>query len=101
MHFHIQWSYVGFVYWDEQLNIRQNAAAIVGGPLMSLLLALLFGLMTYIIPQNELRTLFGWTATFNCIQFVITIIPITYPRWMGRYSGLPSDGLQLRQILKK
>ncbi|WP_246202560.1 hypothetical protein [Virgibacillus doumboii] len=67
---------------------------------MSLLLALLFGVIALIVSQSELRSLLGWTATFNFIQFFATMIPVKYPRWMGGYNGLPSDGLQLLQVLK-
>ena len=66
---------------------------------MSLLLALIFGIITPVF-DGELQTLFGWITTFNFIQFIVTIIPVTYPRWMGGYNGLPSDGLQLIKVLK-
>jgi len=99
IHFHIQWSYIGFVYWDKDLSKRQKAFALAGGPFMSLLLALIFGIITLVF-DGELQTLFGWTTTFNFIQFIVTIIPVTYPRWMGGYNGLQSDGLQLIKVLK-
>lgn len=99
IHFHIQWSYIGFVYWDKVLNKRQKAFALAGGPCMSLLLAFVFGFIARMF-DGELQTLFGWTATFNFIQFIVTIIPVTYPPWMGGYKGLQSDGLQLIKELK-
>lgn len=99
-HFHIIWSYVGFAYWEIKLNKRQRAIAIAGGPLMSLLLALLFGWLTIVTSQSQLHLLFWWSTLFNFLQFVATIIPVKYPRWMGGYSGYRSDGLQLLRILK-
>ena len=99
IHFHIQWSYIGFVYWDKDLSKRQKAVALAGGPFMSLLLALIFGIIT-LVYDGELQTFFGWITTFNFIQFIVTIIPVTYPRWMGGYNGLQSDGLQLIRVLK-
>lgn len=100
MHFHIQWSFIGFAYWGEGLSRRQKAIALAGGPIMSLLLAILFGIIALLLSPSDLRALSGWTAIFNLIQFIVTTIPVTYPRWMGGYNGLPSDGLQLIQVLK-
>lgn len=100
LHFHIIWSYIGFAYWKTELNKRQSAVALVCGPLMSLLLALLFGWLTIVISQSQLHQLFWWSTIYNSLQFLITIIPIKYPRWMGGYGGYNSDGLQLLRILK-
>ncbi|HLR43223.1 MAG TPA: hypothetical protein VK067_08310 [Pseudogracilibacillus sp.] len=99
MHFHLQWSYIGFVSWDKMLSKREKAFALAGGLIMSLILALLCGIIALVF-NGKLQTLFGWTSTFNFIQFLVTIIPIRYPQWMGGYSGLSSDGLQLLKILK-
>lgn len=100
LHFHIIWSYTGFAYWDAGLNKRQKVAALAGGPLMSLLLTLLLGWLTIITSQSQLHQLFFGPMIFNLFQFIWTIIPVKYPRWMGGYSGFKSDGLQLLRILK-
>lgn len=101
LHFHIQWSFIGYAYWGESLDKRQRVIALAGGPLMSLFLGLLFELLTSLDLQNGIRQLFGWSATYNLIQFIITIIPIRYPRWMAAYNGMPSDGLRLVQLLRR
>ncbi|MCM3711930.1 hypothetical protein [Sporosarcina luteola] len=100
LHFHIIWSYIGFAYWEGELSKRQRAIALIGGPLMSLLLALLFGLLTLLGPRGDMQTLFWWITLVNFFQFAVTIIPMKYPRWMWGYSGHPSDGLQLLRLLK-
>ncbi|MFS0671738.1 hypothetical protein AB1K81_00925 [Ornithinibacillus sp. 179-J 7C1 HS] len=100
-HFHIQWSFVGYAYWGESLDKHQRVVALAGGPLMSLFLAFIFGLITSLDIQSEIRQLFSWSATYNLIQFIVTIIPIRYPGWMAAYNGMPSDGLQLIQLLRK
>ena len=100
LHFHINWSYVGFVDWDVNLSNRQRVFALAGGPVMSLFLALSFGVFTFLLPHGDLRTFLFGIAIFNLIQFLATIIPVTYPRWMGPYNGHPSDGLLLLRILK-
>ncbi|PAD67444.1 hypothetical protein CHH83_18815 [Bacillus sp. 7586-K] len=101
LHFHLNWSYVGFVSWEGNLTKRQTAIALAGGPIISLLLMLLFGLISLYVPQDDLHSLLFGATIFNCFQFLFTIIPITYPRWMGVYNGQPSDGLQLLRLLKK
>lgn len=100
LHFHISWSFIGFAYWDTVLTNRQRAIALAGGPLMSLILAITFGVMTFSSVQSHLHSLLWWTTIFTFSQFLVTIIPVTYPRWMGGYSGYKSDGLQLLRILR-
>lgn len=100
LHFHIIWSYVGFAYWKKELNKRQRVITIAGGPLMSLLLALLFGWLTIITSQSQFYHLFWLSTISNTLQFISTIIPVKYPRWMVGYSGFKSDGLQLLRILR-
>ncbi len=100
LRFHIIWSYTGFAYWGSRLNKRQKVVALAGGPLMSLLLTLLFGWLTNITSQSELHQLFFGSMVFNLCQFISTTIPVKYPRWMGGYSGHQSDGLQLLRIMK-
>ncbi|WP_238538287.1 hypothetical protein [Virgibacillus halodenitrificans] len=86
---------MGFAHWEEGLDRRQRAMALAGGPVMSLLVALLLGVLSLLISQSEVRQFVGWTATLSFIQFMLTMTPLTYPRWTGGYSGFPSDGLQL------
>src|SRR5699024_12611352 len=99
LHFDIQWSFTGFTYWEEVLGKRQSAIAHVGGPLMSLVLAILFTSLSLLVSQGVVQQFASWTAIFTFIQFLGTIIPLTYPGWMGGYSGFPSDGLQLIRIV--
>lgn len=101
LHFHIQWSFAGFAHWGKGLDKRQRAVALAGGPIMSLLLALLFGLLASFVSQSVWHQLVTWTAIYNLIQFLITVIPMTYPRWMGAYQGMSSDGLKLLRLLRE
>src|SRR5699024_210366 len=101
LHFHIQWSFNGFTYWQEGLGKRQSAIVLVCGSLMSLVLAILFTSLSLLVSQGVVQQFASWTAIFTFIQFLGTIIPLTYPGWMGGYSGFPSDGLQLIRIVKK
>src|SRR5699024_9755004 len=100
LHFHIQWGFVGFAHWGKGLNKWKSAVAIAGGPIMSLLLVILFELLAWFINQEELSQLFSLAKIVCFSQFIFTIIPVTYPRWMGGLGGFPSDGLQLLQVLR-
>ena len=101
LHFHINWSYIGYAAWDGKLKKRQRAVALAGGPIMSLILLFIFGLIALSTLHNYLRFFFWGTTVFNFIQFIVTTLPITYPWWMGTYKGYPSDGLQLLRLLRK
>ncbi|WP_257009712.1 hypothetical protein [Evansella halocellulosilytica] len=100
LHFYIRWSFVGFCAWDDRFEKQQRIAALAGGPIMSLLLVCLFGLLMAIAPQGDIRFALTGVTIFNLIQFFVTAIPMTYPHWMGAYKGHPSDGLQLLRLLR-
>lgn len=100
LHFHIIWSYVGFAYFDSNLTKRQKALALAGGPFVSLILAVLFGWLTFVTSHSYIQSLFWWATLFNSLQFIATMVPIKYPRWMGGYGGYQSDGLQLLRLIK-
>lgn len=94
--FHLQFAYMGFCRWDEDLTKRQNFFSLISGPLMTLLLMGSFLFLRDVVPEGNLRTLFVKAAEFNLILFLSTIIPFRYPRWMGKtMAGFPTDGLQL------
>src|SRR5699024_4231478 len=101
LHFHIQWSFTGFTYWEEGLGKRQSAIALVGGPLMSLLLDIFFTSLSLLVSQGVVQPLASERAVFTFIQCLGTMLPLTYRGWMGGYSVFPSDGLQLMRTVKK
>ncbi|WP_239984632.1 hypothetical protein [Lentibacillus sediminis] len=100
LHFHIIWGYEGYTHWGDGLNKWQSSAALAGGPIMSLFLVLFFELLAFLINQNELSQLFTLSKVVCLIQFIFTMIPITYPRWIKGLGGFPSDGLQLLRVLR-
>ncbi|MBU9719837.1 MULTISPECIES: hypothetical protein [Bacillaceae] len=100
-HFHIHWSYFGFCRWPSRLTKGQKFAAMAGGPLMSLFLVILFFLLLQEVPQGELYRLIQGIVIFNAMNFLVTAIPMTYPRWLGSYAGHPSDGLQLLRLFRE
>lgn len=101
IHFHIRWSFFGFCSWGGQLNNKQRLASLIGGPLMSLVMAVLFWRFVSYVPEGNLHILLTGTARFCAVTFFSSVIPIKYPRWMGFLGGYPSDGLQILNIMKK
>jgi hypothetical protein len=98
--FHIQWSYFGCCYSAGDLKKNQELAFFIGGPLMSLILSLISFWLWSTTSDGVFHSLFQGITMFSITQFLITAIPIKYPKWMGSYSGFSSDGLQLLKILK-
>ncbi|HLS53880.1 MAG TPA: hypothetical protein VK031_07890 [Tissierellaceae bacterium] len=79
---------------------------LAAGPLLSLI----FGIVLLYVARNmEDKTLMGiiliremiiLTRSYQLYMFISTSIPIIYPKaWMG-YGGYPSDGYQIRKLLK-
>lgn len=101
LYFHINWSYIGYCCWGSKLNKQQRICSLLGGPAMSLLISLVCFFSAINISIGDLHSLLWATAILNLSQFIITIIPITYPRWMSGYSGNPSDGLQLLRLIRE
>lgn len=101
LHFHIQWAFMGYAYWGSGLNRRQRVAALAGGPIMSLLLALLFWFVSTFVSQGELLQLLQTTTICCSIPFIMTAMPMTYPSFAGGLKRFPSDGLQLLRLLRE
>ena len=101
LHFHINRSYIGYCYWGNKLNKQQRVCSLIGGPAMSLLISVICFSFTINISTGDLHSILRATAILNLFQFIITIIPITYPRWISGYSGNPSDGLQLLRLIRE
>ncbi|WP_100333958.1 hypothetical protein [Bacillus alkalisoli] len=70
------------------------------GALASLLLSIIAFVSLSSIGHPILREVIVYTANFNFIMFLLTIIPIKYPKWY-LYAGRKSDGLQIVECLKE
>lgn len=71
------------------------------GPVTSLLFALLCMGATLWVQQGEWRSFFLGVAIFHFRQLLVTIIPVSYPRWRGSYGGTASDGLQILRHFRR
>lgn len=98
VHFHIRWGFSGFCTYEsnEKLTRLQTVIFLICGPLISFVLSLTFTLFLFIYhPQGNLNRLMNGMAIMNFFQFLGTIIPIIYPKWMKTYGGYPSDGYKI------
>ena len=96
-----------FIPEEEPQTNKAKIIMLAGGPFVSLLQAILYGVICFCIlrlgqPESNLYEILLVVSTFllyfNFFQFLFTVIPIRY-RIICR--GLESDGLQIIHILKR
>jgi len=91
-----------FRYADEGIAPYRNLAIHLAGPLASLLLALLgWGITSLREIPLWLARAGNTLAIAACIQFLATILPMRYPRWLPGYGGKSSDGWRALHSLKQ
>jgi hypothetical protein len=81
-----------------ELSKRQDFGITIGGPIASLLSAILCGVLWWVSNGADPWT--GFTM-INLAIFLNTSIPTQYPKWQGAQAGIPNDGLQLVQLLRQ
>ena len=95
-----------FIPEEEPKTNKAKIITLAGGPFVSLLQAILYGIIRFCIlafvrPESSFHGILLPGATFllyfNFFQFIFTIIPIRY-RVVCR--GFESDGLQIVHVLK-
>jgi len=91
-----------FHYTDEGITPYRNLAIHLAGPLASLLLALLgWGITSLQEIPLWLARAGNTMAIAACIQALVTIFPMRYPRWVPGYGGKSSDGWRALQALRQ
>ena len=101
MHFHLRWAYFGYCAWGTRNTIFssfQRVMMIGGGPAMSLLLAVAAFFISAELTHLGTKNFINAIMSCNIILFIVTSIPIVYPKWMGPYAGHPSDGYQILKV---
>lgn len=88
--------WIGFSKWESAVS----SWAFAGGPLVSLILGLVFMILGYRVSDGLTSSLFLACAGWCLLQFVFTAIPLNYPQWLGFEPGAKSDGRQLLEIFK-
>jgi hypothetical protein len=94
--------FTGFVLWNEEKLTRLGKIiSTLGGPLISLLVGIGGLLMAGNVSNTILNRLFTFASYYNLFQFIVTIIPIKYPKWWGAHSEITSDGYNIITFLKE
>ncbi len=94
-------SFTGFYIWSHDNTSHRNQILVnLAGPVVLLLLALLLWYLDTSLTIEALSPLLYWSGIMVFWQFILTILPIRYPRWMGAYSGYASDGLRVYRLLR-
>lgn len=70
----------------------------IGGPLVSLFLTILGGVLW--LPSNHIDPWRGLTL-INLVSFLNSSIPRYYDTWQGVQAGIPNDGLQLIHLIQQ
>ncbi len=70
----------------------------IGGPLISLLLTVVGGVLW--LPSNNIDPWRGLTL-INLVCFLNSSIPRYYDNWQGVQAGIPNDGLQLLRLIQQ
>lgn len=103
IHFHIRWAYFGFCKCDARnadISNFQKIMFLAGGPVVSLLLAGAAFLISVDLTQFGPKNFLNGIMYCNLAMFIITSIPIVYPKWLGPFAGRPSDGFQILAVFK-
>ncbi|MFE3574417.1 hypothetical protein [Lysinibacillus sp. NPDC059133] len=102
MHFHLGWAYYGYCRLVKECALTrvQTIALLLGGPVMSLCLAVLTIIAVNMFTNDALQNFLNGCFYVNGALFLLTAIPIIYPKWLKPYAGLPSDGYQIIRVLK-
>jgi len=95
--------FVGFTRYDqERLASRQILWVTLAGPLVSLLLTVLFSGLAFTWSNSQWFVLAMRTIAYAAFaQFLFTILPLRYPRWFLAYGGRTSDGWRILQLLRR
>lgn len=94
--------FAGYYWTDGRAPERwQRIAIILAGPMTSLACTCLsFGMLAGLNgPPEEVNALLFWCGNGAAVQFLVTVLPLRYPKWWAGYAGLASDGERLRREL--
>ena len=87
--------------WNGAVEVEDDEPlsplAIVLGPLVSLALCVAQFTTAWFLRERIWQVAFVLEfGSIACLsQFLATVIPLRYPRWMAFYGGMESDGLRL------
>lgn len=93
--------FVGFTHYNSSKMTRmQKIIAIAGGPIISLIIGVSLILVSRTLNQTLIRQIVIFSAYSYISQFLLTAIPIVYPKWWSGYGGHTSDGHKVMSLMK-
>lgn len=93
--------FTGFVQINEsKLTKFQKIMFYAGGPIVSLVLAIVLSLIISSIEHEVLKQIIVFSRNYQLLQFIATSIPMVYPKWWGGYGGNSSDGHAILKLIK-
>jgi hypothetical protein len=57
-------------------------------------------LISKTIAHHLLKQIIIFSGYYNVWQFIVTSIPMVYPKWWGGYAGHSSDGYKILRLIK-
>ena len=91
----------GFSWLDEsRLTKFQRLVFYAGGPLVSLLMGIIFYLIGRNIDHQVVSRIAQLFSSWLLVQFLFTAIPLEYPAWFAGYGGQSSDGRIIARLIK-
>lgn len=87
--------------WDgvDSRTVRQLTH--LGGPAMTALVAVGVVVALGAVRFDVGRTTLQWVLSYQVAALLVTLMPIEYPSWWGRYGGSTSDGYKFLQTLRR
>ncbi|MCB2299582.1 hypothetical protein [Clostridium tagluense] len=93
--------FVGFVNWStDKMTKTQTIIVYAGGPIVSLIVTISLFIFSGTISNYVLKPIIDFSAYYHLYQFIITSIPIIYPKWWVGYGGYSSDGYNILRLVK-
>lgn len=87
-------------YSSKFMKPKQQIAAFAGGPVVSFIFGESLSLISRIFSGSITENILLLVSYYFIIQFIVSIIPVIYPQWLGDYAGYPSDGYKIMTVIK-
>lgn len=87
--------------WDgvDARTVRQ--LSYLGGPAMTSLVVLVVFAVLSVVRAGVGRSVLQWIMLYEIVTLVVTLAPIRYPDWWGRYGESTGDGYKSLQTLRR
>jgi hypothetical protein len=92
---------VGFMKVEGDIALSKTLSLLlsIGGPLLSFMIGTSAFLVRSYVGEGWLYSILSVTTLYNWFLFVVTAIPIVYPKWWIGYGGYPSDGYRIVRLI--